>query len=576
LTRAFTRPAALAIAGLALAAACSGGGERGAEHTREAASALLPGNFESADGNIAVDTAGDEDWVNAPNFVPKADLSSGSGDNAFGGGSKEDISNPTVVFGSIPPNKSDLSRFYVSNETLTIAGVPTSFLYLAWERLNVLGTANIDFEFNQSNTLDMNGVTPIRTAGDRLVTFDFVNGGGTPVLALLTWVTTGATSQCFSANALPCWGNRVPLTGPGASGDVAEAAVNSTAFTDALLQPPALVQPLEFGEAGINLSKVLGTNVCEHFGLAFVKSRSSASFTAELKDFIAPAPVNINTCAPATINLQKLDTLGNFLGGAQFQLFFDANGNGVLDPTDPQVGSTCTTSASDGIGTCSFTVTTSGRYFAHESAPPSGFNPAPDQFVDVTISSTPQTFTLVFSDSPITRNVVIHKQDEFGNPLQGVVFTLFIDNAPTSTSTPPQTSHGPEDSATNRTCTTDASGNCTIPSVPPGQYWVVETAPPGFDAAPDQPLIITSSGADVTFTFVDTSFHVVVYVCRNRNNTLYPSTVDAKTSISAAQLAGTGLTESALCNPALLGAVFNQLAGAANAHAYNVVVPPPQ
>src|SRR5262249_36979749 len=148
----------------------------------------------------------------------------GSGDDALGQGAKEDGANPSVVSGSIPPNKSDLSRFYVAHENSN----GNFFLYLGWERTNVLGSANMDFEFNQSDTLAANGVTPVRTKGDMLITFDFTNGGGNPVLGLLRWVTTGSTNQCFSANALPCWGNRTDLSSAG----FAQGAVNSVSVAD--------------------------------------------------------------------------------------------------------------------------------------------------------------------------------------------------------------------------------------------------------------------------------------------------------------------------------------------------------
>jgi hypothetical protein len=131
-------------------------------------------------------------------------VASGRNDNSFGQGTKEDDANVTVVTGSIPPQKSDLTRFYVGSEFAN----SSNFLYLAWERSNVLGSANMDFEINQAVTPglgDPGAHTINRTAGDMLITFDFNNGGGNPALGLLKWVTSGATSQCFSSNSLPCW-----------------------------------------------------------------------------------------------------------------------------------------------------------------------------------------------------------------------------------------------------------------------------------------------------------------------------------------------------------------------------------
>jgi len=381
---------------------------------------LTGSTFESGDGNLAVDTAGLHDWnspiqaITCPS-TPGAgtncgtDLIRSGDDNALGQGAKEDIPVPAVVTGSIPPNKSDLSRFYVNQEK---AG-GSDFLYLAWERTNVLGSANMDFEFNQDATPSGNGVTPVRTPGDMLIRFDFTGGGSIPTLSLVRWLTSAnaTASDCFKNNSLPCWGvttaqgdmldglddQQINLSSAG----FAEGAVNSVTVHDAN-PPPAAGSDLlanTFGEAGINLTaaNVFPPGTCESFGAAFLKSRSSAAFDAELKDFIAPIAVNIRNC-----------------GG-----------------------------------------------------------------------------------------VNIHKQDDLGAPLAGAVFTLFIDNAPTDGSPP----HGAEDTATSFTCTTDASGNCTMgTNIPFGDYWAVETTGvPNHDLAPDQSFTLSTSTPDLTIslTFVD-------------------------------------------------------------------------
>ena len=127
--------------------------------------ANLPGStFEGSDGNLVVDTTGNTDWINAPNRVRGDDLASGRGDNSFGQGTKEDDPAVTVVTGSIPPQKSDLTRFYVGSEFAN----NSNFLYLAWERSNVLGSANMDFEINKAAQPDLTTTGPktlVRTAG---------------------------------------------------------------------------------------------------------------------------------------------------------------------------------------------------------------------------------------------------------------------------------------------------------------------------------------------------------------------------------------------------------------------------
>ena len=251
-------------------------------------------------------TFGTTDWQNVKGLNPGFDLASGSSDNSFGQGTKEDNANVSVVTGSIPPNKSDLTRFYEASET---GSNGHNFLYLAWERSNILGTANMDFEINQKTQPDLTTTgakTLSRTAGDLLVTYDFSNGGGRPTLGLLFWLTAAAgntASQCFSSNTLPCWGNQETLNGSDSIG----AVNNLDPVTDPLFPTSRnYINPipaLQFGETAIDLTAagVFPPGTCKAFGSAFVKSRSSTSFSAEVKDFIAPIPVNISNCGSITI-----------------------------------------------------------------------------------------------------------------------------------------------------------------------------------------------------------------------------------------------------------------------------------
>ncbi len=275
------------------------------------------GTFEDADGDLQPNTSTPplaHDW-NSPiqpiacPSTPGAgtncglDLVNSQQDNSLGQGSKEDNPCPTVVSGSIPPSKDDLSRFYVNLEQVTnSSGQKLLFLYLAWERSNLLGSAHMDFELNQSTSTCANGVSPVRMAGDMLVAFDF-GGSGLPVLSVYRWITTGnPATDCQASNTLPCWNKAQTL-----SGSEAEAQVNSTNVTDN--NPPGAPFTLvgntknginsTFGEAGIDMtdSGIFPSNVCENFGSAWLKSRSSgSSFTSEMKDFIAPIAIRVSNC----------------------------------------------------------------------------------------------------------------------------------------------------------------------------------------------------------------------------------------------------------------------------------------
>ena len=108
------------------------------------------------------------------------DQPTGQNDDSSGQGTDENEPNPTVVAGSIPNNKSDLTRFYVANDKVG----SDEFLYLAWERVQEpTGSTNMDFEFNKNkcvlvgnppapssdSSCSTNNRTPARTKGDLLV-----------------------------------------------------------------------------------------------------------------------------------------------------------------------------------------------------------------------------------------------------------------------------------------------------------------------------------------------------------------------------------------------------------------------
>jgi hypothetical protein len=456
------------------------------------------------------------DWENAPNLVMAEDLAPGQADNAFGQGAKEDTPVPSVVLGSIPKNKSDLTRWYLAHEEVN----SRNFLYLAWERANSLGTANLNFEFNQSDLLTSNNLTPVRTAGDMLITFDWASGGNTVNLGLLKWLTTGDPSECYSSRAFPCWGQYVDLNASAA----ADGAVNETAE---VLDPltGATLGAKTFGEAAIDLSLagVLDPNTCIHFGQAFVKSRSSTSFSAELKDFVAPIPININNCKPAHIKLRKLDPLGAPLANASMELWLD-EGDGVIGVGDTLIGE-CVTAA-DGVGTCDFTVTSDGTYIGREVNAPNGYSAAPDQSVEVTITNAEQFITLNFVNMPVPGRIEILKTDDQGNLIEGATFELRQDEAPMGGMP------GEEDLLLDA-CVTNGLGRCAFEDVPLGHYWVIETGiPPGYfpSVPPYQSAHVglgsaPGQGMSVPLTFVDArSFRVVVVVCQGPSS-LYPSHV---------------------------------------------------
>jgi len=505
---------------------------------------LAGSNFNAGDGNLVVNGT-ETDWANVgldctstPKVGCDIDKPTGSNDDSFGQGTSENDAVPTVTDGSIPNNKSDLMRFYIANES--VGG--NSFVYLAWERVQQPnGTTNMDFEFNQSTQLSSNGVTPARTAGDVLISYDLSKGGTSPTLSYRTWQASGSWSATHSL-----------------SGSF-EGSVNTVSVTDPINPgAPRSLDPFTFGEAAINLttSGILPAGSCSGFGRAYLKSRSSDSFSSEIKDFIAPIPVSINNCG--TLNIHKTGVGGAALQGAGFTLY---NNNIPLTAPrgneDTATSFTCTT---DATGNCSMAGINVGNYWLVETTVPAGYLTLADQAVSITTGG--QVVNLTLSNNPAPGTINIHKQDDDSpaSPLQGAVFSLFTDASPFGPASPgggTQTSHGAEDTAVSgKTCQTDAGGDCSITNVPLGRYWVVETTTPsGYDTAADQNVVIglgssPNTGQTVSLTFTDPrNFKIIVIVCKEATNTLYPSavTIDGTSAGNSIGSAPTGTTEAAIC-----------------------------
>src|SRR5262249_52498800 len=155
--------------------------------------------------------------------------------------------------------------------------------------------------FNKDNTTatQSDGLT-VRQNGDMLVLYDF-GGSGTPMLTLLRWLdgigddpVSGlpeSTLSCYNAHAFPCWGD-------GTLGNLTTSgSANGAAASDG-----------KSGEAGIDLTAagVFGS-ACESFGDAILKSRSSSSFTAEMKDFIVLPDHAIDVSNCGEIKILKTD-----------------------------------------------------------------------------------------------------------------------------------------------------------------------------------------------------------------------------------------------------------------------------
>jgi formamidopyrimidine-DNA glycosylase len=436
----------------------------------------LPGsNFEiDTDANLKVDDpTPSTDWAGVTE-IRKADTTNGPDDESFGLGTKEDTAVATVVDGSIPPNKSDLKFFGLYQE----GGSTSGFLNLYWSRVQEpQGTTNMDFEFNQKRAAagQGNGVTPLRTVGDLLVIYDLAQGGTRPVLSIREWIGSA-------------WGPATDLTASGK----ATGSINTSPIPAADADGLGAHSARTFGEAQLDLSAIFDPTKCESFGSAYLKSRSSDSFTAALKDFVPPQAITLSNCG--SVKITKKDDAGSVLAGAEFTLYKDnAPVGGTRGAEDTITTLTCTTGAD---GTCEILNVLKGEYWVVETKTPANHDTAADQHLTVVAD---EQVALTFVNPRQPGSVKITKLDDAtpGNPLAGAEFTLYTDNAPIGGT------RGAEDTITTKTCTTGADGTCEIPNVVPGEYWVVETVTPtGHDSAADQHVTVKAN-EQVSVTFVN-------------------------------------------------------------------------
>jgi hypothetical protein len=324
----------------------------------------------------------------------------------------------------------------------------------------------MDFELNQSDVLSANGVTPVRTDGDLLVTYDLDKGGKVATMSFREWEgSKWGDAQNFGSDAI---------------GTINESDISA----EAGLGP---YSPRTLGEASIRLSALFGdTTECKTFGSAYVKSRSSDSFTSAVKDFIAPVDIDLTNCGK--VNIVKKDDAGAALAGAEFTLYNDNAPLGAPKGVEDTVTSlTCTTVAD---GKCSITDVPFGNYIAHESDVPAGYDPAPDQ--DFTLSGAVQVVTLTFVDPRQRGAIEVTKTYGDAVAQSGVKFTVSGNGI-----TPVEV-------------TTDASGKACVDGLLFGDYSVTETVPTGFKAAGDNPKTVTvdnkASCSDASYVGETVSF----------------------------------------------------------------------
>ena len=449
---------------------------------------LTGSDFEiDTNANLKVDDpAPSIDWASVNN-ARKDDQPTGQNDDSFGQGTKEDTAVPTIVDGSIPNNKSDLKSFGSFFEE----NANGKFLNLYWTRVqDPTGTTNMDFELNQSDELSANGVTPVRTAGDALIQYDLTSGGTHPELFLSLWVTTGPGSLCEASNKTPCWGDRVNLTTAG----LATGSINSTPILAADSDGLGALSARTFGEAQVDFDAFTsgggggGTDPCVSFASAYLKSRSSDSFTAALKDFIAPNTLGISNCGGIQITKTDDGEPATNLEGATFELRPDVAPLGTAPGAEDVTTDSCTT---DSTGICGFSGLLQGDYWVVETVAPAGHDLADPAYQLVTVTAD-ETVEITFVNPRQLGAIQVTKTAKHAAAESGEINQSDVGFTIAGTAV-----------------TTGADGTACVGGLALGQsYDVVETVPAGYNAEGDttKSVLVDQAGT------CDAGFETVSFV----------------------------------------------------------------
>lgn len=273
-----------------------------------------PSQFEAGDGNMTLEHNGNADWnclsslsgvklsnngsttcsklnkanyvsMPAPNFYTTKDI-------AWKAGQKQDTSCPSLVEGK-SPGKDTFTHIASYNETALVNGkLGNTFLYGATLRFTANGDASENVELNQKEGSEECSIP--RTAGDKLIAINYLNGGTKVEIGVLTWITTttGPESEVGENHGIclvekdkpPCWGAKEKdLTSSSAEGEANQEEIK--AEDNGLNGTKVLTG--QFAEFGVNLTKagIIPEGSCHGFAQSVWESRSSgSSFTSNPED----------------------------------------------------------------------------------------------------------------------------------------------------------------------------------------------------------------------------------------------------------------------------------------------------
>jgi len=361
-------------------------------------------------------------------------------DEIFDGGNKlNDDPNDWGWRSGKPPAKDDINHSLVF---ITSDNLGHIWVLVSGDRLSTNGTSYLDMEFYQTAIFRNNGTVgqaPVvggtgafetngpdggRTVGDLDVTLSYVGGGSVATISFLVWAPKAEGGGFDYLPLVPPAGSAYVAANAGTV-NVPYGAFGATTYG-----------ALQFIEAAIDVTALLGggaPNQCSGlpFKSLFIKTKSSASPTADLKDFIDPFQINpcfdntpaVITATGNTLTLGCNPSAGTINGALGSASASDNCGTPTLTSSDGTVQSngcnrsqTRTWSAVDGCGNLTTTSRTA-TWTADQTAPtisasgsntPLGCNPTSSAINAAlgTASATDvcSTPTVTANDGPVSSN----------------------------------------------------------------------------------------------------------------------------------------------------------------------------
>ena len=228
----------------------------------------------------------------------------GNADQDILGGGDKFNDNPTLWSWAVgkPPAKNDINHALL-HQSLDAAG--NAWIIVAGDQGSSQGDRYIDFELLQkpitktfatatSGGFSSGGLDGGRTVGDLLLTVQLSNGGAAAQFFVYRWQASASSPLGFDYIAEPATaGNVFIAANTGGAVAVPYSAFGTNSY------------PLNtFAEAAVNLNALLanfGFNPCIGIKTLFIKTKTSTSPSAQLKDFIEPIQLEFGSAPSSTI-----------------------------------------------------------------------------------------------------------------------------------------------------------------------------------------------------------------------------------------------------------------------------------